>query len=1053
MENLIKAFVKYPFYANIIVVVLMVFGSISYLNMKKSFFPETEAKIISIQVAYPGASPKEMEEGVTTRIEESVRGIVGIKEITSTSSENFASVTIESTGQYDLDEMLTEVKNAVDGISGFPVDAEPPVIFKQRPFSPAMQMALYGEADLLTLKAMAEDIEDEFLRSGVMSQIALSGYPALELSVEVSEEDLRRYGLTIDQVSAAIALNNSDVSGGQIKSDEQEVLIRSRARSVDPNKIAEIVLRANPDGSFLRVRDVAQVRLAFADVASESLINGKQAVYFRIDRLTEEDLEAISDYCNQYAANFNAQHQDVSLVVTFDRLELLNSRFDLLITNGIQGLVLVVLALSLFLSIRLSFWVAWGIPSAFLAMFIVAALSGVTINMISLFGMILVVGILVDDGIVIGENVFTHFKMGKSPARAAVDGTMEVLPSVITSVTTTIVAFLPLFLIEGSLEFMYEMAFVVVFSLAFSLLEAFFVLPAHLANSNVLKESEKGQTKTLRDRLDDAIDYLRDKLYGRLLLVIIRHKWVMATLPVALILLTVGLVRGGFIQATFFPFVQFDTFSINLAFTPGAGEARTKEFLVRFEKAVWEANDELMAEHGDTVPYVKYTFATMGSAFSGQEAGGHAGSIEVILRNMEGAAIAATDVSTRVREKIGPVPEADKFTVGGGNRWGSPVSYSLLGKDGHELELAKAFFKEELAKLAELDNINDNNAEGKLEVQLELKPQAYFLGLNHAAISNQVRQGFFGGQAQRLQMGRDELRVWVRYPEMDRLNLGQLEQMKIKTALGEYPLSELADYQIARGYVNIKRFNGQKEVRVEADLKNPADPVPPILARIDQEIIPQLNARFPGVLVEAQGQAKRNAENTAEMKKYFGLALAVIALILMIHFKSGLQAVLVLFMIPLGWLGALWGHGIEGFPVSTLSAWGMIALSGVVINDAVVFLSKYNSLLEEGKRVQEAAHEAGTSRLRAILLTTITTTLGLYPLILEKSVQAQFLIPMAISLAYGVLVGTVFILLFFPALILVANDLKMYAIWFWTGKRLDREHVEVAVENQQRNID
>lgn len=1028
MRRLVSEFVKYPFYANILIAILIFAGSWSFISMKKSFFPERSSRFIFVNVFYPGASPKEMEEGITTRIEESVRGLVGIKEITSTSSENFSQVRIESTGQYELDEMLTEVKNAVDGISSFPSAAERPIVFKQRNSTMAAFMGVAGDTDLFTLKKYANQIEDDFLASGILSQIQVNGYPPLELSIEVSEENLLRYNITFDEISRAVIMNNADISGGMIKSDEEEMLIRLRERTVDPDIIADIILRGNNDGTYIRIRDIGEVKLQFADVAAEFKMNGTQAISINIQKLNEEDLEEISEYLNNYVEEFNATHSDATLYITYDFLDGLNSRLSLLYTNGGIGLLLVLVSLGLFLSFRLSLWVAWGIPASFLGMFIVANIYGITINMISLFGMILVVGILVDDGIVIAENIYAHFEKGKSPRQAAVDGTMEVLPAVVTSISTTVIAFSPLFFLKGRMEMLFEMAFVVVFSLIFSLIEAFFILPGHVGQAYILRSKNRaGFWPNVRRRLDRIVDYMRHNLYGRTLRFVIRWKYVMIVVPVALILITAGLFGGGLIQATFFPSIPFDQFNVDIAFKPGSGEKRTEQYIQRFDSLVWVVNDELKEKYDDPEDFIAYTFAGVGNAFNGQESGSHAGGIFVLMRDMEGAPISSFQIASAVRKKIGEIPEAEKFTVGGQNRFGYPVSVSLLGKDLNELKMAKEFLIRELESFESLQNINDNNAIGKQEVKLKLKPKAYFLGLNRASITQQIRQGFFGDQAQRLQSGKDELRVWVRYPNSDRLTLGQLENVKIKTQFGQYPLSELVDYEIERGPVSIQRFNLQREIRINSDLLDPYEPVPPILERIRTDILPEMEVKYPGVSTKFQGQQRDSAESAAEMQKYFGVAFLLMILLIMLHFKSFAKALIIILMIPLAWIGAAWGHGIENTPVSMLSAWGMVALSGVIINDAVVFLSKYNRFLLEGQKVKDAVFNAGIARFRPIVLTTITTVLGLYPIIFEKSFQAQFLKPMAISLAYGVLVGTAFILILFPVIILVLNDIKIYS--------------------------
>lgn len=1052
MKKIVQAFIKYPFYANILIAVLVLFGGYSLMSLKKSFFPERSSRFISVSVAYPGASPKEMEQSITTRIEESIRGLVGIKEFSSTSSENFASVRIEILTSYDIDDVLRDVKNAVDGISSLPVDAERPVVYKQREVTQVARLGLSGDVGLETLKKYSNDIEEDFLNSGIITQLSIQGYPPLEISVEVSEETLLRYNMNFQDIISAIALNNIDVAAGTIRSDEEELLIRSRNRSVEPNTIGDIILRANKDGSYIRIRDIATVKRKFSEESNESYLNGKVAIFFTVNKLADEDLEEISNYLNKYAAEFNEQHPSIKLDITFDYLNLLNSRLSLLYNNGGMGLLLVVISLAIFLSFRLSLWVAWGIPASFLGMFIAANLAGITINMISLFGMILVIGILVDDGIVIGENIFTHFEKGKNPKKAALDGTLEVMPAVITSVTTTIVAFAPLMFLEGQMEMLYEMAFIVIFSLGFSLIEAFLILPSHLSSNHVLRRSN-GEQKKIRKQFEKIIVFLRDKTYKKVLDAVIRWRWIVVVIPVALILITLGMIQGTLIRTTFFPSITFDFFAVNLAFTPGSGEKQTFEYLKNFEEKIWQVNEEIKEEFADTNDFVTFTFLSVGSSFQGQEMGTHAGTINVSLRDMEGAPLSSFDIASRVREKIGQVPEASKLTVGGINRWGSPVAISLLGKNQKELAHAKEFLEEKLSGYADLKDLTDNNPDGKQEVQIQLKPEAYFLGLTQGQIATQIRQGFFGGQAQRLQHGKDELRVWVRYPQKDRLNIGQLEKMKIKTVNGEYPLNELVDYKIERGPVSIQRYNGSREVRVEADLVDPYASVPPILARINDNVISEIKVLFPGIDIEYQGQQKSSNESVEQIQQLFSLSFVIIILLLIIHFKSLVHAAIILMMIPLSFLGAAWGHGIHGHPISILSVWGMVALSGVIINDAVVFLSKFNSNLLEGLKIEEAVYDAGVARFRAILLTTVTTVVGLFPLILETSFQAQFLIPMAISLAYGVLVGTAFILSFFPALILVVNDIK-----FWLKKRFSKnyivpEDVEPAIINSRITFD
>jgi multidrug efflux pump subunit AcrB len=1052
MKKLVQYFINFPIFAYLIIPILLIFGIGSYFAMKRSFFPELESRQIVISVFYPGASPKEMEEGITMRIEQAVRGIVGIKEINSTSSENMTSVNIETTGEYDIDETLIEVKNAVDGISSFPLGAERPVVFKQRSRSFAMFLSVIGDVDLRTLKQYAYDIEDDFLASGLISQVTVQGFPAQEISVEVTEETLLRYGLTFDDIQRAISMNNMDIAAGQIKSKQEEILIRSRYRTVEPADIGNIIVRASKDGDLIRIRDLGTVKITFADQTMGFTQNGIRGVSINVQKLPEEDLEKMSEFVDEYVEEFNAENPEVHLEINFQFLTLLEQRLEMLLNNGLFGLLLVVIALAIFLNIYLSFWVAWGIPASFLAMFVIGNLTGMTINMISLFGMILVIGILVDDGIVIGENIFTHFEKGKHPKKAALHGTLEVMPAVTTSVATTIIAFLPVVLIQqGGMEFMHDMAFVVIVSLAASLYEAFFVLPAHLAHKWVLKRDEK--KNRVRQTLDNMIDFLKNRVYGYVLKTTIRWKWVTVLSPIALILITIGLFRGGFIEFTFFPNVDFDTVIINFSSTPGTGEEKTIEYLEDFEQKVWEINDELKEMSGDTATFVEYVVALKGMAFDGDEMGSHSGRLEIYFDELDKKDFSAREISEMIRKKIGDVPELEKFSVQSGfDRWGKPVSISLLGDDLDRLFTAKMMLIDYLKKNSDLKNIKDNTPLGKQEINIKLKPEAYIHGLTQVDISNQIRQGFFGGQAQRLQHGKDELRVWVRYPKEGRMSTGQLENIKIKTRDGEYPLMELVDYSVERSPVSIKRYNVSREAKVEADLVDPTQAVPPILERIEAEVIPQIQALFPEIDVVYRGQAQSSREASTELMIYFPIALLVIILLLIIHFKSFSQMIVIMLMIPLGWLGSLWGHGFRGIPVSMLSAWGMVALTGVIINDAVVFMAKFNSYIAEGQKITVAVFKTGKARFRAILLTTITTTLGLLPLVIETSFQAQFLIPMAVALAFGVMIGTGFILLFLPSLILIWNDGRclLYRIWWGGKKECIPEELEPGFINAKR---
>lgn len=1054
MRQLISFFIKNPIWANAIIIVTIMFGAISIATMDSSFFPEQEPNRIGISVFYNGASPIEMEEGVTIKIEQALKGISGIEEIYSTSSENIASVSIVAYKDVDLDEVLRDVENAVNSINSFPDGAEKPTVVKQRSFmnSRASFISLSGNVDAVKLKETAIKIEEDLLNTEAISQVLKDGYPATEFSVEVKEEQLLRYNLKFDDVANAIRLNNRDVSAGSVKTEGEEFIIRAKAKQNTEIGIEDIVVRTLPNGSIVTVGDIASVKYQFADSPIKSYVDGKRNVTLTIMKLEDEDLGKISKEVEKYVADFNAKHDDMQLTIMFQFYDMLKQRIDMLVENGIMGLLLVLIILGLFLNLRLSVWVAAGIPISFLGMFIVGSFYGMTINMISLFGMILVVGIIVDDGIVIAENIYAHYEKGKSPMQATIDGTMEVISSVFTSVLTTVIAFSVLMFIEG-MEQMEEMAFVVIASLLFSMIEAFLVLPSHL-NSKKLQQIEGKKLNwfdKFKQQIEKGIDYVKEKFYGEVLKSIVYKKWLRRTIvffPLLFMIIVSILIGSGIIQSTFFPAIPFDDFKIEFAFKSGEPKEKTTEYMWYCYDKVVEVKRELEEEFGDTL--ITYVSAVVGGTEELGESGSHAGMVRVNL-DVEGAAISSFDIAKRVEDKIKKDPSLEKFMIGGGNRWGKPVEIAIKGDDYREIKEAKDYLKLALSKMPELKDITDDGGQGNREILIRLTEKAKLLGLTHLDITKQIRQGFFGEEVQRLIIGTEEIKVWVRYPESDRKSIGQLDNVRIKTITGQLiPLKELVKYDIERGVVNIKHFDGEREIRVDAAQVDAYASTSDINLKIKEQIIPKLYANFPGITVEFRGQAEA-AEKSGSSMAIIGIVLVLLMLlILSLNFNSLWQGLMFFPIILSGPFFAILGHGIEHAPFSLLSVWGVIALIGVLVNDAIVFLDKYNRNLRDGMCIEDAVVDAGTSRFRAIMLTSITTIAGLYPLILEPSFQAQFLVPMAISVAYGVLFGTIFILLFFPLLILLFNDVRKTFKWFWEGKKPMQYEVEPTLMDLKR---
>ncbi len=1046
MTTIIGFFVRYKVWTNVLMFSTLVFGLLFLLNMKYSFFPETRPDFLNVQVAYPGASPEEVEEGVVLKIEEAIDGLEGIERVTSVSRENFGSVTVEVTSDGDMDDVLRDVKNAVDRINSFPLGSEKPVIFEQRFRSRALSIVLFGETDLYNLKYYAERMRDQLLATPEISQVTIEGVPRLEFSLELSEDDLRRYGLTFREVASAVGAENINLSGGKIDTRDEEILIRANAREYYAKELANLVVRGNADGTIIYLKDIATIRERWEDIPDKTYFNGRTAVVLNIDKTREEDILAVAEQAKALVADFNVEHAQVQAEVLDDNTVSLRQRLSLLINNGLIGLALVIIALGFFLNLRLSFWVSVGIPFSFAGMFIIAGFSGITINVISLFGMIVVVGILVDDAIVVGENIYAHYEKGKPALQAAIDGTKEMVGPVTTSVTTTIVAFLPFFFLDGFLgKFIWHMALVVIATLFFSLIEAFLILPAHLAHSKGLHPHS--QDRPVRQRIDRFITWLTNTVYGNSLRFALRHKWVTVVTPVAAVLMTVGLIRGGLIGVTFFPFIDGDTMPVNLSLVAGRQEADTDSILTRIERAGWELNEELKSERVDGKDVVIGVKRDVGSNDFG-ESGSHTGRVTLLLLPGEERSMDTPIIANRLRDKVGEIPEAQKLTYGRVGFFGKPVSVSLLGNDLRQLTKARDMLVAELENFPSLKDVTDSEQEGRREIDIRLKPRAYALGLTLREIASQVRQGFFGLEVQRIQRGRDEIRVWVRYTEEDRSALGFIDQMRIRTPDGaEYPFSELAEYDIARGIITINRLENQREIKVEANLADFEADLPPILDEIRSDVLPPILASVTGVRASFEGQSRNQEKTTRSMRTAFSVALLIMFILIVLVFRSYAQALLVFSIIPLGVLGAIWGHGIHGIQLNTLSIYGVIALAGIIINDSIVFIDQINRNLRSGTAVFEAVYEAGLSRLRPILLTTITTAAGLAPLILETSRQAQFLIPMAISVAYGLIFGTFILLMVLPAGFLVINRLRL----FWERRvlhrqEIPREHVEPAVK-------
>ena len=1038
MRNLITYFIKYPVAGNTIMVLIMIFGWFGLQSWKKNFFPVSESRIVKIETTYPGSAPEEIEKGIVLKIENNLRGVTGIEQVSSVSSENSGLITIEVQKKYDTDLILQDVKNAVDRIPSFPDGMEPPVIYKQEGRNFAISFAISGEVSLNTLKKFAQKVESDLLAIDGLSKISLTGFPDEEIEIAIRENDLQAYNLTFSQVNIAVKNANLEITGGRLKSEKEELIIRANTKEYYVEKFRDIVVKTSDAGKIIRLFQVADIRDVWAESPNRNYLNGEPTVIVEVSNTIEEDILDITESVSLYMEEFNAENDVVKATLVRDGSTTLNGRIDLLMTNGIMGFFLVLLFLAVFLHIRLAFWVALSIPVAFMGMFIVGANSDVSINVISLFGMILVIGILVDDGIVIGENIYKKYEEGMEPIQAAVEGTMQVLPAVFSAILTTAIAFSTFFFLDGRLgDFAPDMAFVVISTLAFSLVEGAFILPAHVAHSRALsKDATKNKVEIF---FDNIMSRLRDKYYAPFLQFSMRNWVLVLSFPIALFLITIGGIKGGFIQLTFFPSIEQDFINVQLEMPAGTRENVTEKVLQRIEKGAIALSDSLQGTREDGKPIIENTLLKIGPS-------PNVGKVEIRLLGAEERAMKSQLIANLIRKEVGEIYDAEKLLYSISTPFGKPISVSLLGNNLSELENAKKELKAELNNLPALTNIADNDKQGARELTIKLKNKAYQLGLTMGDVISQVRQGYFGQEVQRLQRGLDEVKVWVRYPIADRTSVSRLESMRIRTQAGlEVPFNEIASYEIDRGIVAINHLDGQREVRIEADMGDPEVSSADIMANVKDSILPSILTKYPSLSVAFEGQSKEQAK----MKKSGSSVIPIILLLMLatitLTFRSLWQTVVVFITIPFAIIGVGWGHFFHGHAISLLSMFGVIALIGIMVNDSLVFISRVNELVKRHRDFDNAVFEAGKSRFRAIVLTSVTTVAGLMPLIFETSFQAQFLIPMAITVAYGMLIATFITLIVLPVFLVVLNRIKVHVNWFWSGKKPSYEEVEPAI--------
>jgi multidrug efflux pump subunit AcrB len=1019
--------------ANLLMLVFVAGGLIKGLGVKQEVFPEISLDRIRVEVAYPGASPEEIEEGVLLKIEENLSGIDGIDEIRSSASEGLGLVTAELYGGVDADRVLNEVKSEVDRIITFPEEAEKPVITKMLNLAEVVSLVLWGEVSERTLREQAERMREALLDFPEITQLELHGLRDYEMAIEIREEALRRYGLTLDQVAAAVRAASLDLPGGKLRTQGGEILLRTKEKKYLARDYADIRLMALADGGILRLGEVAEIREGFAETDVAARYNGKPAAMIKVFRTGDQKPLEIARRVLDYAAEENRLlPQGLRVEAWNDTSELFESRMDLLFRNAKLGLVLVLCVLGIFLHFRLAFWVMLGIPVSFLGGLFVMPFFDTSINMVSLFAFILVLGIVVDNAIVVGENVYEKRQQGMDRLTAAIEGVQEMGLPVTFSVLTTVAAFLPLAFIAGTMgKFMRDVPIVVIAILLVSLVESLFVLPAHLAS--IRKTTTSGKMAGLWGKFSGALEGFSSGPFSRVLAFAMKNRYLTAASGVAALLITLGLVGGGIVKFQFMPEVEGDQVRVSLRMPPGTAVEETRVLVDRLMALGMETVAAVEAEEGESslmrslYAQVGASMAAMGPGNDGQvQSGGHIGEVVLSLVPAERRAVSSEKVRDLWRQRVDEIPGVESLTFQTNLiRMGAQIDVEATHGDFAVLEKVAEDLKTAIGAYPGVRDVEDSLVAGARELKLRLKDSGRTLGFTETDLARQVRAAFYGAEALRLQIGRNEVKVMVRYPEDERRLLRNLEDFRVRTAEGlSLPLSMAADIEESQGYSLIARNRQKRVAHVTASVDSGKANAGEILEALKADIFPALLADHPGLGLSFGGEDKEKRKVGESMKEGFLLALVAIYVLLAVPLNSYGQPLLIMVSIPFGVVGAIWGHLLMGYPLTMLSMFGIVALSGVVVNNALLLMDRINVNRAKGLDAEASVLEAGERRLRPILLTSLTTFCGLMPMILETSMQARFLIPMAISLGFGILFTTLIILVQVPALYLILEDMK-----------------------------
>jgi multidrug efflux pump subunit AcrB len=1023
----IEWFARNAVAANLLMVILLVGGTYSAFTIKKEAQPQIETNFVTVQMPFLGASPEDVEEGVLVKIEESIQDIEGIHEIVSTGRRNSGTVQVEVATGYDVLEVMNEIKSRVDSISTFPDNTEKPIVSRTRFQQQVNLISVYGDVDERTLKEYTKQIRNEIVTLPGISRAEILGSRPYEISIEVSEFTLEQYGMTLAEVANALRRGSLDLPAGTIRSDSGFIQLRTKGQAYTGLEFEDILIRTNPDGSRVLLKDIATIKDDFAETGRFSEFNGKPAFTIQVLSVgTQSELE-ISQVVNDYIDSKQASMPSgVNVQSWADITYYLEGRLDMMIKNLVIGAVLVFLSLTLFLRLKLAFWVMVGLPVAFLGTFFLMPTLDVTVNLISLFGFILVLGIVVDDAIVIGESAYTNMRAKGHSVDNILEGVFRVAMPATFGVLTTIAAFIPVLMISGVMgKFFSSIGWVVTLCLVFSIVESKLILPAHLAHMKVKTYAKDTHNRFVRFQrfFSEGLHTVIDKYYAPFLKKSLERRYLTLSVFISMLILSIGLIAGGILRSVFFPDITADFLEVELLMNEGTPAERTHEVLRQVQDGLWRLDAKVSAEHG------MESGAVVSSALS-FALGEIRGQIITELVKDDDAVLSGTEVLRRWREEVGELPGVKQLAYSSAinHGAGAAISMQLIGANIDEVGRASQELVRRMRTYEGLFDIRNSYEHGRPEIKLDLKPQAEALGITLADLASQVRAGFYGAEVQRVQRGQDEVKVMVRFPQEERDSVGYLDNMKIRTPDGgRVPFHAVAEVEMTKSPAFIQRFDRERAVRVSAEVDKEKYEPTKIQNDIMNRELPEVLALFPGVRTKLSGASQDQIEIQKDLVRGGLFAVFLIYALMAIPLRSYAQPLIIMSVIPFGTIGALAGHLILGIPVSMTSYFGIIALAGVVVNDSLILVDFVNRGRDAGMPLAEAVQGAARTRFRAILLTSLTTFLGLAPIaIFETSLQAQLVVPMAASLAFGILFATVITLFLIPSLYLILDDFRQW---------------------------